>query len=365
MKPPAYWTAAATRLVPLAEPKRVIRYQAPKAPERWQQVLEKDAGQLTAVCNSMKEMLAHHGATIPVSIIGWLAYNLHYKRHAYFIDESDLFAQHGGLSNSLMAFLQRQYTWSHMACTTASVFDPATNEMVMLRSLDWPGAEVLAKATRLHEFQDAQGKVQFLSAGLTGMVGVLTGIRPGAYSLALNFAHAKRSIRPAADPTMMIRRLLEDTSVNSFAAARLAISKWNLGAPCFISLCGIAKGEGCVFEFLPGGAHQIREMGDKPYVVQPNHYDGKEDTEATRMMEQADTEARFQATLAQSSGMRRRQVETRYNEWAAKPGGESVEDAALRIWSEVPVRNYETTQFVVMRPSKGEARIWVAGRTTG
>jgi hypothetical protein len=361
MKPPAYWTADATRLVALTEPRRIIRYQAQAAPQRWQEVIEKDEGALREVCNSMKAMLDHHGITIPIRIISWLAYNLHYARHGYFIDESNLFARHGGISNSLMAFLQRQYTWSHMACTTASVYDPITKEMVMLRSLDWPGAETLAKATRLHEFQDAAGKTAFLSAGLTGMVGILTGVRPGAYSIALNFAHARRSIRPAADPTMMIRRLLEDAGVDSFAAAKLAISRWDLGAPCFISLCGIAKGEGCVFEFLPGGAHQVRDMGDR-YVVQANHYDGKEDTAATRLLEESDTEARFQATLAQSSGMRRRQVETRFAEWGANPGGEAVEAAALRVWSEVPVRNYETTQFVVMRPSKGTMDIWVAQR---
>ena len=363
MKPPAYWTADATRLVPLTEPGRVVRYKAAQAPERWQQVIEKDASLLREVCSSMKEMLDHHGVSIPVRIVAAIAYYLHYSRRGYFVDESDLFADHGDISKSLMAFLQRQYTWSHMACTTASAFDPATNQMVMLRSLDWPGAETLARATRLHEFQDASGRAAFLSAGLTGMVGILTGVKPRAFSIALNFAHARRSIRPAADPTMMIRRLLEDASVDSFGAAKLAISKWDLGAPCFISLCGIAKGEGCVFEFLPGGAHQVREMGDRNYVVQPNHYDGQEDTPATQALESADNEARFQATLAQSSGMRRRQVETRFAEWGANPKGESIEAAALRIWSEVPVRNYETTQFVVMRPATGDMRIWVAARS--
>ena len=103
-------------------------------------------------------------------------------------------------------------------------------------------------------------------------------------------------------------------------------------------------------------------MGDAGCVVQANHYDGKEDTAATQLMEQSDTEARFQATLAQSSGMRRRQVETRFAEWGANPRGESVEAAGLRVWNEVPVRNYETTQFVVMRPSKGSIDIWVAAR---
>src|SRR6187402_3526158 len=229
MKPPAYWTAAATRLIPLAEPKRVIRYQAASAPERWEQVLQSDAAQLKEVCSSMKEMLAHHRVSIPVWLLSTLLYHGFYSRHGYFIDESDELARHGGISPALMAFLQRQYTWSHAACTTASVFDPATNEMVMCRSLDWPGAEVLARATRLHEFQDSAGRVAFTSAGLTGMVGLLTGVRPGGYSIALNFAHAKRSIRPAADPTMMIRRLLEDATVDSFAAAKLAISKWDLG----------------------------------------------------------------------------------------------------------------------------------------
>jgi hypothetical protein len=363
MKAPPYWTADATRLVPPAEHRRVVRFQAANAADRWRHVIEKDVNLLREVCASMQQMLDHHRISIPVRIIAWLAYNLHYVRRGHYIDESNEFARHGGISNALMAFLQRQYTWSHMACTTASVFDPAANEMVMLRSLDWPGAETLARATRLHEFQDGAGKTAFVSAGLTGMVGILTGVRPGAYSIALNFAHARRSIRPAADPTMMIRRLLEDAGVDSFAAAKLAISRWDLGAPCFISLCGISKGEGCVFVFLPGGAHQVREMGDKGYVVQANHYDGKEDTAATALMEAADIEARFQATLAQSSGMRRRLVETRFAEWHASPGSESLEDAALRVWNEVPVRNYETTQFVVMRPSTGAMDIWVAARS--
>ena len=98
-------------------------------------------------------------------------------------------------------------------------------------------------------------------------------------------------------------------------------------------------------------------------MVQANHYDGKEDATATAALEQADTEARFQATLAQSSGMRRRQVETRLAEWGANPAGEAIEAAALRVWGEVPVRNYETTQVVVMRPSKGSMNIWVAARS--
>ena len=97
-------------------------------------------------------------------------------------------------------------------------------------------------------------------------------------------------------------------------------------------------------------------------MVQANHYDGREDTAATAEMEKADTEARFQAPLLSSSGMRRRQVETRFTEWGGKPGGEAVEAAALRVWSEVPVRTYETTQFVVMRPSRGAMDIWVADR---
>jgi hypothetical protein len=100
-----------------------------------------------------------------------------------------------------------------------------------------------------------------------------------------------------------------------------------------------------------------------PYLVQANHYDGKEDSAATAALGQADIEARFQATLAQSSGTRRRQVETRFAEWGANPRGEAVEAAALRVWTEVPVRNYETTQFVVMRPSTGAMDIWVAART--
>jgi hypothetical protein len=224
--------------------------------------------------------------------------------------------------------------------------------MVMCRSLDWPGAEVLARATRAHEFQDSAGRTAFVSAGLTGMVGVLTGVRPGAYSIALNFAHAKRSIRPAADPTMMIRRLLEDAGVASFGAAKLAISKWNLGAPCFISLCGIARGEGCVFEFLPGGAppgprdgRRLRRAGE-PLRWQGGHR-GDDAAGAGRRGDALPGDARAVERHAAAAGG------DALRGMGANAKGEPIEAAALRIWSEVPVRNYETTQFVVMRAEQG------------
>jgi hypothetical protein len=96
MKPPAYWTAAATRLIALAEPKRVIRYQAAQAPERWRQVIEKDLGLLEEVCSSMKEMIAHQGASFRVGLLSTLLYYSFYSYRGYFIDESDEFARRGG-----------------------------------------------------------------------------------------------------------------------------------------------------------------------------------------------------------------------------------------------------------------------------
>lgn len=57
--------------------------------------------------------------------------------------------------------------------------------MVHARSMDWP-LKSCGAATRIFEFK--KGRRRFVSVGMTGMVGVLSGMVPGAYSVTINWA---------------------------------------------------------------------------------------------------------------------------------------------------------------------------------
>ncbi len=350
-------TTAQLKLLPREFARRVFLDENEPS-RRWRELLAADTAELQTLCGEMaKEAMAFpHG---PFVYLASLAAYPSYVKHGRYINESDLFADAGGISRSLMAFLQRQYTWSHALCTTASVWDPRNREMVMLRSLDWSGAKVMSSATRVHHFE-RQGAQVFMSVGITGMTGVLTAMKPGAFAAALNYAQVRGSARPAADPTLRLRELFEDSGVRSFRQAADAIQSWKLGAPCFISLTGIEPGEGMVIEF--GGDHPHPRLIEGAHLVQTNHFD---DRGPNRHLNQA-TPARlpetaiapsqlFCAELVATSRIRLREAQQQLE--ALRPT-DSLEQLALEGWGKPPLLNHETVHFAALRPRSAQFTVW-------
>lgn len=324
---------------------------------RWRGVLEADRMELRRVSAAMAEEATAlpHGPF--VYLVSQLAYR-QYVKHGRFIEESDMFADAGGISRPLMAFLQRQYTWSHALCTTASVWDPDRREMVMLRSLDWSSAQVMSFATRVHRFVKG-GIDAFISVGITGMTGVLTAMKPGSFAVAINYAEVTGSARPAADPTMLLRQLLENQDVISFGQAAREISRWKPGAPCFISLTGTHEGEGLVIEF--GAESHPRSMTDN-ILVQTNHFeDGgpngylNDSTRAAKPERPIVAKNAFCADLIATSRERRREAEQQLR---LLRSGASLDEAALAAWSRPPLLNHETVYFAALRPLSRELKVW-------
>ena len=300
--------------------------------------------------------------------LGWslatkIAYGVIYKPFGHYMTESDYFARLMGpkrVAKSDMAGLQRLYTLAHAGCSSVMAWDEAEGRMVHFRSLDWPSAAAIAKATRLYQGIRADGSKAFSAAGILGMSGLLTAVKPG-FSVAINFAPwTGTSFSLNADPTFLLRQLMT-SPVSSYQDAFDAIRSWRPGAPVFISLCGIRKGEACVFEFGAAwegqGACHLRPMGERPTLIQTNHFHA--DSPFVRhnkpqVLASADWD---QQTILETSVARQTVLEQALNQG----GGASMEESLRAAFRRDPVWNHETAQWVLMTPQTGEMTAWVRG----
>jgi len=325
----------------------------------WKDVVKKDADEMESLCEAMSKLVYSVG--VPkwlVKLSAKVLYSTVYKRWGHYTKESDYLASECSyMSASLMAFLQRQYTLAHMGCSVVMAWDEKNKEMVCLRSLDWKGADDIAHATRRFSFVNAKEEEVAQVAGITAMVGVLTGAKKG-FSIAINYAPWKRSAKFKSDPTFMIRKLLEDTSVTDYESAKQKVKEWDVGSPCFISICGVKKGEACVIELGSKNNVHVREMGKEDFIIQTNHYDLKtspfvrhnEEPYTKQMSEQE----WYAGELLQHS-QKREQI---LREGLKEHSEHDMQLRLMELYKKVPVLNWETAQWVLMKPKSGEIDVY-------
>lgn len=305
--------------------------------------------------------------------LGWslatkVAYHAIYRPFGLYMDESDYFAGLLGpelVAKSDMAGLQRLYTLAHAGCSSVMAWDESLGRMVHFRSLDWPSAAAIAKATRIYQGTRADGTRAFSAAGILGMSGLLTAVKPG-FSLAINFAPwSGTSFSLNADPTFLVRQLMASPTASYHDAFRL-IEAWRPGAPVFISLCGVAKGEACVFELGSARDQQtacnLRPMGDRPYLIQTNHFDGAGPFarhNKPQVLSAPDAAAWDGLTILETSVARQAVLEQALNEAFAGSAAPDLAAALRRAFARPPVWNHETAQWVMMVPQSGQLQAWV------
>ena len=337
---------------------RKVFFQADSPQEIWSDVVLKDEDRMQELCKAMSNLVYEVG--IPKSIIHFsakLLYHTVYKRWGHYTNESDYIAsQCSNISASMMAFLQRQYTLAHMGCSVVMAWDEKNEEMVCFRSLDWKGADDIALGTRRFSFVNEQDEEIAQVAGITAMVGVLTGAKKG-FSVAINYAPWKRSAGFKSDPTFLIRKILEDESINDYQTAKENIKSWKVGSPCFISLCGVKKGEACVVELGNGSLH-VREIEDKKFLIQTNHYDLESSPfiqNNEEPYEEDMSESEWYSSELLRNSQKRREIMT---ELLSQDSEIDMKDRLIELYKKVPVLNYETAQWTFMKPLSGEIEVY-------
>lgn len=271
------------------------------------------------------------------------------------------YAEHA--DEAQVAFLQAQYSYAHAiasACTSSVMWDEERQSMLHFRSLDWRATAEIARATRRKIFRRKDGTRAFQCAGIAGMVGLLTAMGRG-FSVAINYAPwGWFGVGKGDDPTYLLRDLMQDDAVDSFAKAFATIETWRPAAPVFLTLCGIGPEEGASFEFGFGkGKRMICRavaMPRRGFLVRSNHFD-PESPFASRNVKQALDPATDweRCTLLSTSRRRRDMVEAAL----AEAQGRDLDAALDRVYAQAPVWNRQTAQWVAMRPATGDIEIRV------
>ena len=155
------------------------------------------------------------------------------------------------------AFLMNHsYEWG---CTAGAVTDPALGGTTLLRTLDWP-FDGLGRALVVTRWDGGAGPYD--SVTWPGFVGVLTGLAPGRFAIAINQpplpcpgwgravgwpAARLRVARSTAIPPSHLLRQVFDTC-GGFDEAVTLISRTELCIPAIFTLAGPRPGEAMVIE---------------------------------------------------------------------------------------------------------------------
>lgn len=150
-----------------------------------------------------------------------------------------------------------------LGCTSV-VMDSRKYGLVHARNLDWPVAS-LGRSTRKFEFLRTNGH-PYVTVGMPGFVGALSGMVPGEYSLTINYvcggpARSKDSI------LLFLRDVFDECA--TYEEAKSMLCREYLSAGALFTLCG--RRDACVVERTPKD-HWVREKRAGEPLVVTNHY---------------------------------------------------------------------------------------------
>lgn len=326
--------------------------------ERWNEVIRAERRLLRRVARTViKDYAAYPGfvrwAAAALFKAGYQAWGGRY------VGEIESLAEACGVSAGELTIGGCQYELTHaldprgdgflarvrslFACT-AGVRQLAGLGPTHVRSMDWE-VPIIGEATRLFRFHDRDR--EFVSVGILGHVGVLSGMVPGAYSVTINWAPPVGRPTMEWGPAFLLREVLE--TCDTYDEAVKVLRDTELSTSVFFVVCGSEDGQACVIERTADQASVRRMRG--PVISQANHHESRRfRANNERISEPEDDGVSF---LADSKARAR----TLERSLSALPSTAQIGDAAACL-DEEPVCNADSYQQMVFAPRTGEVRVW-------
>lgn len=190
------------------------------------------------------------------------------SRNPYLDEIGKIWSKLGLMTTARAVALNHAYDMSQMTgdlfgCTTAAFHNP-THGMIHCRTLDWP-IRSLGKATRIFRFK-GKGH-EYVTVGMLGFSGALSGMVPGGYSVTINWAPPSGLNLRGISPTFLLREVLETCATYDEAVKKIVSTETLTGA--FIMVCGVERGQACVIERTPHAAVVRLPHG---VLVHGNHF---------------------------------------------------------------------------------------------
>jgi acid ceramidase len=312
---------------------------------RWEEVITREK---TAASRLIQEA-GNQFERVP-ELLRWVFAYLYQRSGGLYRGEIASWAEGLGVSLGTATILNCAYELSHLrwpkifGCTAGVRWVDGLG-MAHVRSLDWP-LVTMGAATRLFRFR--RGAREFVSVGVPGHVGVLSGMLPHAYSVTINWAPPVAF--PCFDfgPAFLVRDTLE--TCDSYEAALRTLTETRLSTSVFFTVCGTAMNPACVIERTQREA-VVRPM-TQPVLVQANHHvAGRFVKNNEDILEGETNEDVF--SLA-GSGQR---ADTLSRTLVEKSFSDTL-DTLGNALNRVPVLNQDTCQQMVFFPASGEMKVW-------
>jgi predicted choloylglycine hydrolase len=325
-------------------PTHVVDLELPEA-RRW-------AGVIDAESQNAKRLIERAAAELErvPRVCSWAFGKLYQAFGGLYQGEIKAWADALGVSAGKATMLNCLYELSHLpqpkwlGCT-AGIRWIEGHGMAHVRTLDWP-IDGMGEATRLFRFR--RGAREFVSIGMPGQVGVLSGMLPGGYSVTINWAPPAAIPNFDFGPTFLLRDVLE--TCDTYDQAVQALETTRLSTSVFFTVCGTEPGQACVIERTQRSA-AVRRYADEP-LVQANHHLAAvflKNNEAIR-------EVPPEEEVFSIDGSSKR-VTILQDSLAALPTACSLETAATAL--DLPtVFNSQTCQKMVFCPRTGDLKVW-------
>ena len=262
------------------------------------------------------------------------------------IDEIVLWASELGYTIPDLVLANCAYEVSHVVARALRPFGctagilKTKNGPVHVRNLDWP-VEALGPATVLLDYTRG-GATAFVAVGVVGLVGVLSGMVPGEYSVSLNWAPPTSLPKARIGPAFLLRQVLEEC--DTFADAVSMLSTTRLATSAFFMVCGRTNEQAVVVERTPN-KYAVRRSGGR-VMAQANHFETREFK-------------RYNACGNQNS--RADSIDRAYQLLCAMSefeGSRVGAESAAGFLDEDPILNDETVQQMVFTPRDSKMLVW-------
>ncbi len=248
------------------EPREFLIDMSLPAEERWQDVIT--ASRRNAL--KLARWVLTNLDRIPLSHVIRGAIAASHRRSESLYDD-DLSAWAAGLGmphRDLMAVNaaheMAQFSDTKLTCS-ALIMPTEKFGLIHARNLDWDMSGI-GESTVVYHFVGAP--LEFMAVSFPGLVGVISGMGPGRFSVATNRATPQG--RPTLDwgPQILVRHVLE--KARDFGEAAEMLSETPLRTPAIFTLASADGKTACVIERTRKG-QEIREFGGKPLMA-ANHY---------------------------------------------------------------------------------------------
>jgi hypothetical protein len=312
---------------------------------RWEEVISHEK----TVASRVIQEAGSQFERVP-ELLRWVFARLYQRSGGLYRGEITAWAEALGVSLGTATILNCAYELSHLrwpklfGCTAGVRWVDGLG-MVHVRTLDWPLASMGA-ATRLFRFR--RGAREFVSVGVPGHVGVLSGMLPHGYSITINWAPPVAF--PCFDfgPAFLVRDTLQ--TCDSYDTAVRTLTETRLSTSVFFTVCGTAQDQACVIE------RTQREVVVRPMpgsvLVQANHHVARRFARNNADILQGEGDQDL-FSLAGSS----KRADTLNRALVEIPASCTLETVANAL-NEAPVFNQDTCQQMVFCPASGEVKVW-------